>query len=320
MAYWRHAFLGLGVLGSGWASAESSDRVLDSVVKRATLSQEQSAAVFYGRIDLRHQINTFYDDDGYLQRQEPVGQVRARIGASLYKGMVDAYATVGVVKKTDTLQLVQRRPEMAVEIFPIANEYLLVNQYHLIDLPFSEATYDAANAIPQRQGAVYRPGIALTTFVKVGIPLVNLTVKGGIDLWTEVYSRRQYVLQDDREQRFSLARNPTTGDPIEIRNPKIFTEYMLAFAADDLVLSGFATEVGLYYDNFFTESSLQSVEPVVATGVTRESFVKWRLGYQINSSLQIVNDFFRYYDGLLESQPREERRTYRNILRLVQNL
>src|SRR4051812_11969638 len=50
---------------------------------------------WYGAVEVRHHVSTYYDQDGAYAHQMPSLHVRAQVGAQFYDGMVDIYGTFG---------------------------------------------------------------------------------------------------------------------------------------------------------------------------------------------------------------------------------
>lgn len=293
---------------------DNAPRPLGNSVK--SVSQAMLPSVFKGEVELRHQMNSYYDSDGFLLRQEPSLQLRGKFGFSAYQGLMDVYAAVGVIKLSETLRVIQKRPELAIDIYPVSNEYILINQYHLLELPFSEADYDSRNAYAERQGTVYRPGLATTAFMKWATPVAALKLKAGVDLWTEMYSRNQFHRHEKEiNGHFALVKDPETQQPVTRKAPSLYSEFMLNVGVRIPWLAGIESDIGLYYDNFFHEAvNAQELKP------SRESFLKWSLVYKVKPGVVFSNDLVRYHESFLGDRVTGDKRTFRNIVRITQAL
>jgi hypothetical protein len=168
--------------------------------------------VWHGAVELRHQLVSFYDETNAPVRQEPTVHTRAQLGAQFYDGLADLYATLGVYKRAETVQVQQRRPELALDLRPVTSEYVDVLQYTIVKLPFQQQEPDPeAHEAETSDGSILVFGLAPLLKAPVDANGTRLTFKAGFEAWTKLYSRKQYTgayddaATEEDEGRLALA-------------------------------------------------------------------------------------------------------------------
>lgn len=284
---------------------------------------------WYGTLELRHHINTFYDQDDYLARQDPSAHARIQLGAQLYEGTVDVYTTLGVFKRPRTQQILQRRPEMALDYYPWRSAYGNVLLYNLVRVPFANEDEDReAEDEVLGTGTVYTIGFAPTLKYPITAAGYQWQPKTGLDLWTRLYSRPQYTTEydldgespGDRDQ-FAL---DDSGDakPIEAYAPTYNGLYFVGLAVDPTSGKGAHAELSGYYKSVFHARYVVDDDETVSHeyGADRYSYYRLRLKYDLSDDLAILNDFYHFHEGAFEAKRREPMRRFRNIARVTLRL
>ena len=190
---------------------------------RSSVTDEETFGPLYSTFEVRHHLNTYYegktvtDDGDYLDRQEPSLHFRLQLGTQIYGGLLDAYATLGILKKTQTQQILQRRPELSLDIYPIRTKHFTVMQYNMVQLPFEEREQDPEAEVDGTDaGSIITVGLAPSAKAKMPTSLGTFSVRGVVDGWTRLYSRKRYTdtFEDEttqpREDRLAL--NPSPDD------------------------------------------------------------------------------------------------------------
>lgn len=285
---------------------------------------------WYGTAEVRHHVNTYYDQAGFYARQEPSTHVRLQLGAQFYEGLIDAYATLGVFKIPETQQIMQRQPELAFDLYPYRGQYLTVLQYNLLQLPVKEAATapvsedDRSSETQATRGTVYTIGLAPTFKVPVPVGSTRVDFKGGFDGWTRLYSRRQYVegmSDEDDEGRFGLSTGAAdTGDqePIEDYAMHYRSQILAGAAIEPSMTKGFTGELTAHHHSRFDPRYVRDQEGTVdyEYGATRYSYYRIRLRYELTERLAITNDFYHFFDGAFQAKRDGDDRRFRNIMRL----
>ena len=136
------------------------------IAAQKQLPIEQVPSNFYGSVEMRHHVNTYFDEEGYRGKQEPSTHFRFQAGVQLYNSNLDLYGTIGVYKKPQTQQIIQRRPQIALDMHLLRTPTFQLLQYNIIQVPFSneeqeieseKVVTDATDA-----GTVYTTGLAPT--------------------------------------------------------------------------------------------------------------------------------------------------------------
>lgn len=284
-------------------------------------------ARWYGTTELRHHVSTYYDQQGGLAKQEPSLHARLQVGAQFYEGMVDTYLTLGAFKQPRSQQVLQRRPEAAIDLNLVRTDHLTLQQYSLVQLPIK--TTDAGiNAEDEKddysESTVYTVGF----MPMAKLPLISgasrLELKGGVDAWTRLYSRRQYVRskpfddeQDDDLHGYSLA--PEGDDaPIEDFALHYEAQALSGVAFSPAQLKAFSAEATVHYQNRFDPryKKTETGDVVYDYEPTRYSYYKLRLHYDLTDRIALTNDFYHFHGGFFAAQRSGEDRRYRNIARI----
>ena len=294
----------------------------------ATKSKSSGPAPqWYASLVFRHHINTFYDTDGYLGRQEPTVHARAQFGAQFYDRMLDVYGTVGVYKRPETQQVLQRRPELSIDFYPFSGTYFSLLQYNTVQFPFEAREQDPeADVTSSEAGSVYTVGVA--PMAKYPFTWFNSKWKwkAGVDGWTKMYSRKQYTgdyesENEDEEGRLSLTSSKEEDESIEDFANHYENLAMLGLQVKPSLINGLMGEASATYQSEYRPRYTKTVTGTeYEYGVTRYSYYKLRLKYAISSRVSVVNDFYHFHGGLFESKRSEEDRRFRNIARLTLKL
>ena len=312
MRYWL-ALLAMGLFISSTASALP--------IKQIKSSKRMNDTNIYGKLELRHQMNTYYDEENFLERQEPSVHVRTQIGAMMYNGAVDAYMTLGVYKTAETQEVSQRRPEFEVDYYPYRGEVFTLLQYSILKTPLAErGGQRESEEDVKSDGTIFVFGLAPTIKYPIAVGTNKMRLKAGFDGWTRLYSRRQYTEEyevDETSDHYSLS---TSDEDKEIEDfaPHYYTQAMTGISFEPSSFDSFKAEITGNYSSIFhpkyetTESGTD-----YSYGAERSSYYRFRLQWGVNDRVTFVNDFYHFHEGLFEENRRGEKRRYRNIARLT---
>ena len=326
----RFALFLAAALGSSsaWGQAQSAAPPVQS---SKTAKRDESGLLggkWYGTAEIRHHLNTYYDDHGTYQRQEPSMHVRLQTGAQFYEGIVDAYATLGVYKMSDTQQILQRRPELGLDFHIVKNDWFDVIEYNLVQMPYRETAVDPETDEGGEMGTVAMLGFAPAAKLPLSGLGAKWELKVGEDGWTKVYSKRQYTgsyreTDRDYDQNGHGGLSLTDGSsqtPIE----DTAMHYRLVSAAGVTAaanaLPALVTEVSVnHYTKFDPRYSREGSNGSVdyKYGTDRISYYRWRLQYQVSDRWSITNDFYQFYEEFFAARRigLEDRR-FRNVARV----
>lgn len=341
----RVFFAWMGVLGLAAASFSAANGLAQTAKPAAQVSsskKETQGSPLFGSVEARHQVNSWYDAEGALLRQEPMVQTRLQLGLRLYEQTADLYLTLGAFKEAQTQQIKQRRPELGLDLWLVNADWWSALWYTVFQPPF-DAAEDAPSDRDQNlpadtkqsglDGAVVTTG--LTPVFKAGAMAADtrFSFRFGADGWTKFYSRRQYFettadgerIRPDvvREEnpRWSLARGTDERDEIEDSALHYAGNAFVTIGAAPNWFPGVSGEIGAWYDSRFSP-----VYKVAEDGTSlryvadRFSHYRLRAQYNLSERATIVNDFFHYHEGLFAAQQTGENRRYRNVLRVTWRL
>ncbi len=286
---------------------------------------------WYGSIEVRHHANAYYDQSGDYARLDPSMHVRAQFGAQFYDGLVDTYATLGVFKETETQQVLQRQPEIAVDLYPLKNDYVKILQYNFVQLPVrqsntSQKQVEEESVDEYNPSTVYTVGLAPTFKLPVNYNGTKIELKLGGDGWTRLYSRRQYIEgeshrdeADDDDDRLALNTPSESGDePIEDYATHYQAQEFAGVVLSPAVARSFTAEATAHYHSRFTPiyTRSESGGTDYEYGVDRYSYARVRLKFDLTDRLALTNDFYAYHEGLFDGDRKGDDRRYRNVLRM----
>lgn len=288
----------------------------------ATQKSSEPPVKPYGSIDMRHHINTYYDDQGEYNRQEPSVHTRMQLGAQLYEGRIDFYGTLGAYKRPLTQQIQQRKPELALDYYPVKSDMLTFLVYNIVQFPVRNSDYraDEEREEDNGDGTTYIFGMSPTMRFRSVMQVPRIDLKFGLDGWTKMYSRKQYtgeyIVEDEGEGYGSAL--TTNEEEIEDTAMHYKLQGFAGMSFNTLALRDFLLEVTTHYQSDFKpiyERSEDSVE--YRYGATRFSFFKARLNWDLSPRVSFANDFYQYYDGLFDEKRQGVERRFRNVARLT---
>ena len=284
------------------------------------------AGGWYGAVEMRHHLATFYDNSGDSMRQEPTTHVRLQLGGQLYDGMVDVYVNVGAYKRPQTLQVLQRRSELSLDLRPFRSQYFELLQYSLIKLPFRQQDPD-----PEAQeqeisvGSVFVIGLAPSLRLPIESRNIRYNLMFGVEAWTKLYSRKQYTdnqateMSEENEGRLALASEQENSETIEDFAPHYNTQSLLGIQLIPFVLlPGLKLGLSSHYHTLFHpvySSKDGSVE--YKYSAERYSYFTGKIEYALSARFSVINEFSAYYDRFFQDQRVGLYRRYRNLMRLV---
>lgn len=319
-------------LGAGTLTlAANSEAQVAASKKKA---EAPSPSPWRAGIELRHHLLVVREADSDDAKQEPTAHARLQIGARLYDGLAELYGTLGVYKSPQTRQVLQRRPEFAVDLRPIQEHYFELMQYNLVLLPFAATQSDPeALETEASQGSVYVVGVApsfkLPWQSQMGTGLFRL----GVDSWTKLYSRRQYTsdYQDDGESELDQGRLSLSGqgssdraapEAIEDTAPHYDSQAMLGLAFSPASFAEWRMGITGHMHSSFSPRYVRDQDGGVSYdyAVERYSFLKLGWDWQINERTTMSDEFIHYYDYAFQGERGDDRRRMRNTLKLAVRL
>jgi len=296
-----------------------------------TPSEDESEfpAKVYGSVELRHQLNTYYNNaKNSRSRQVPSMHGRAKIGATFRRGLVDSYFTLGVIKSPNTQQIQQRRPEFEMDIYPLVGRFGQIVQYNLVQFPFEVNDYEASENPDYKPDTVYTIGFAPTLVFPMDLGGSLLTLKTGLDYWTQFFSRKQY--RDDHREpgegdHFAAVDESEEGqsprEPLEDTAMRYYSEYMAAMGVSPSFDRDISFEIGAFYDVKYLPKYQENSDYVDYHYVKEtNSHYRLRLQYQLSARASFVNDFYHFHGSLFERKSYGDDRRFRNIARLSYKL
>lgn len=303
------AVLVLSVLGSIPANGE-----IDGPVEFKMDQPHQYKSILYGQLELRHYTDNFYDDEGYLSSQKPYISTRGRFGFRLYRGTLDIYTVLGFIKQTETQKVVQKRPLLVADYYPVDHRYGEILIYNMVEAPFSESDFDSRNGDPERQGSIYTIGVAPVVRYDFRVFGGPLWVSFGGDFWTKTYSRRQSLEEDSMtEDEFGLV--GTWAEQPEDHVARLYTQYKTGLSYSPDYKRQFVHEFFIYYDNshypFYSIEPDESLDHEYKT--LRRSKFRFRMTWILDKRVYLRNDYYKYYSGLFKSSLTGKHRQSRNI-------
>ena len=292
-------------------------------------AESQSSNGFYGNLELRHHVNTYYDKDGYLARSEPSVHSRFQLGLRMYENLLDVFMTLGIYKVPETQQISQRRPEIEIDVYPINSEYVTIQGYSIIQAPFNAKTQspsdleaeERSTSVNTSEGTAISLGITPLAKFPIALGSSKVVMKTGVDAWTKLYSRKQYTnYQPDEEERnrLGLAPEDTGEKEIEDYAQHYGSEAMIGMGFWNATLPPLSIDLGAFYDTRFTPKYEMGGDSTEYHYVAeRKSHYRFRMQYQWSPRVTLVNDLFQFYDGRFGALENGEDRRFRNIARIT---
>jgi len=299
-----------------------------SVAAQVAATQRSTEAPIrpYGSVEVRHHINTYYDDLGIYSRQEPSVHSRLQLGTQLYDGRIDFYGTLGVYKRPLTQQIQQRKPELALDAYPYKSEYLTLLAYNILQFPVRNPDYlaDEEREEDYGDGTIYIFGVAPTAKFKSVMQVPRIDLIFGLDGWTKMYSRKQYTGEyrvSDEGEGHGAALVATNNEEIEDSAMHYKLQGFAGASFNTAALRDILLELTTHYQTDFRPIYERSDEGVdYRYNATRFSFFKARLTWDLSSRVSFVNDFYQYYDGLFDHKRQGVERRFRNVARITTKL
>jgi len=289
----------------------------------------QLGGKWYSTVELRHHINTYYNEQGGYGHQEPSLHARLQFGAQFYDGIVDAYATLGVFKEPTSQQVLQRRPELDLDYYPWKNDFATILIYNMVQLPVRAANSGATvedEKDDYSASSVYMMGLAPTLKYPLIKGASRLDLKAGVDGWTRLYSRKQYTTSYSDADKEDEADDGRLGLNAAADGAAPIEDYALHYQAQALAGVAFSPEfahalnvetTAHYHSKFeprYTREPSGNVDYVY--GVERYAYYRIRLHYDLSDRVAVTNDFYHFHEGFFAENRKGIERRYRNILRL----
>lgn len=302
------------------------------------------AGRWYSSLEIRHHLDTYYTNGGRYDHQNPVVHGRLQIGGQFYDGFADSYLTLGVFKETHSQQMMQRRPEAALDLYPVRLPMFTLLEYNLVQFPIRA---EASGAKPEDVTDDYSD--ATVTIVGLN-PLVKIPIIAGdarfdwkvsADGWTKFYSRKQYTNRasapdDDGEHgHLYLSGGPegrskaaaeggtTQAEPIEDYALHYQTELMTGPSFSPAALRALTVETTIHYHSRYEPIYERATKGPDVGRVSvhydaeRYSYYRLRLHYDLTDRVAVTNDFYHFHEGFFAGGERgPEYYRFRNIARL----
>lgn len=313
----RLTLLFVGILAStaavGQAPAPVSKSVPAEAMERTAPAPAAApppggiAVAPYTNLELFHQSDYFYDSEDKILKREPSVQVKAQIGTTFQHGSLDLYGTIGAIKLPGTQKMVQRRPEVELDFYPLRLKDASIAIYNRVELPFSDADYDKENAVVSRQGSIYTLGTTPHVQQIVDAGDVHLLFSLTADMWSSFFSRRQFVANGDlsreEDKQFFLTRTDE-GEPVEAAAPPFQNEYSAGLGIYPLIFRAMVLEAVVVSTHKHVPVYYVAEDSSVSYKYRTERRSHYRIGliYQVSKSLSLSNDFYHYHEGFFEER------------------
>lgn len=300
------------------------------------LSLSRLSPQLYGSVDLRHQINSYYDELGEQRKQDPALHARYQLGIQLYHGKLDIYGTTGIIKHPQTRQIIQRRPQFAMDIHWLNHQHFTLTQFNIIHLPFNSSSKpdgvdprfedleDFDLSPPDSDHTIYVLGLQPVAKTKIKLSDLDVPIRFGANLSSSFYSRPQYTkvritkehspwsLTDKQQEEteeiedFAAPLHGKVFFGLEFRNPS----YKQA-----------KVQITAYTDHKYAPEYWKNINGVsYRYKVMRNSYYKVRCSIDLSSRTKLINDFYQFYKDIFATRQTYPYRRYRNIARLVYSL
>jgi hypothetical protein len=299
----------------------------------ATKAKDSDPITIYKSAEIRHHINTYYQEKNYLRNQEPSLHARLQLGANFYENMLDLYGTIGVYKLPKTQQIRQRRTEIALDVHAVTAGDFSLLIYNIVQLPLqgneSDGEFEDSTAADEKEsyqdGTIYTFGLMPTyKNLLVSSGFQKWKILAGGDAWTRFYSRKQFTGEYDLsspKEDLALASQGETTQTTEAAEIEDFAQHY-----DTEVYLGSEFEWSTFfkmkltgnYHSHFRPTYLQHETGVdVNYAAERYSYYRLRLHYRVNERVALINDFYHFHGGLFEDKKRFDDRRFRNIARVT---
>ncbi len=280
---------------------------------------ESNSSGFYGSMELVHITNRHDDLNDRAVKSEALGQFRLIAGYLSSESVLDFYMTFGATKIPNSQQMVARRPEAELDLHLYKDSDIDAMVYVINKFPWRDDPLDPENSMIQRQGSE----TALGGKVYVGAQKLSsaqwLGIFGGADIWTKVYSRKQYLFEDGESdnESFSLVRN-NQGEVIEDDRQHLFSEVHAGFGHVPNWLPSLSLDLAAFLKRDFEPQYSRDENEEVAnpTIIENTSYLRFRLNYKLSKSVELANEFFNYHRGFFESKTPESERRLRNFAKI----
>jgi hypothetical protein len=280
---------------------------------------ESKATGFYGSMEMVHVTNRYDDLNDRPVKSEALGQFRLIAGYLSAESTLDFYMTFGATKIPNSQQVVARRPEAELDLHLHKTADIDAMVYVINKFPWRDDPLDPENSIVQRQGSETALGGKINFGTQKLSAVQWLGIFGGADVWTKVYSRKQYVFEenDPDTEGFSLVRNDN-GQMIEDDRQHLFSEAHGGFGHVPNWLPNLSVDVAAFLRRDFEPQYSRNETEVVEnpTVVENSSYVRFRLNYKLSKSVELSNEFFNYHRGFFESKTPESERRLRNFAKI----
>ena len=271
---------------------------------------------FFADLSFHHLTKTYYDKDGYLEKQDPAFDTLFRLGFRGYRNKLEVFGQAGFQKVADTQKVEQKRGVIGIHYYPAYGPWGEVLLYNLNELPNA-----SSEAAPSRQGTISTIGIAPQSHVSTHIGGWPIGLRYGVDIWSKVYSRKQMVDPENQvsSNNLSLAEK-FTKEPQEEGSPSLWHEAKLGVFLFTGKRSSFITELMGFINQKnhpfyrYKESAEGALDKQYKA--TKNSRVRLRATLKLTSQLYIRNDFVKYYTGIFAPSPSQGNETLRNTFQV----
>ncbi len=280
----------------------------------------------YATLGMTHYTATFYDANDYRASQTPSFETKGRFGLRLYRGILDTFAEVGMVKFAETQKVEQKRSRLGASYYPASGELGEIQFYTQIDLPFSEAKVDEEAKDPHKQGAIITLGFSPTLSYEFNANGGPLALRLGGDLWTRLYSRAQALDANDVDGAdFDLVKK-VESEEVEDKVMTIDDQIRFGGYWSPNYIRRFFAEIMMIYDNhhypfyYTVEGEGEDPDRIRSEYKTKRlSRLRLRGAFKISPHLFVRNDFYQLYEGFYRAEARLPEVRMLNMLQLAYN-
>ena len=291
------------------ASGSVENQVIESKLEQP-FGQKQK---LFGHLTLNHFTNNYYDNEGYLQKQAPSMETKARVGLRYYRGKFEVFGEAGIVKFPGSQQVLESRPSVGAFYYPLFGPWGELLVYNINDLPHSTKGSDREQ-LAQYQGTVSTFGVAPQIVFETVAHGWPIGLRIGADVKSKVYSRKQTVSPDEQinGSDLSLVKAVEVED-LEDGSSRLWHQSKMGVYFSPSIRRSFVGDLTAFtttehYPFYFSEESGQINSRYKFRRTAR---VRMRTTLKLTPQLFLRNDLVKFFDGVFErtvSSPRERLR------------
>lgn len=303
----------------------STSQYLNASSIQMTQEKEGSLYKFYGNIETRHHIDSFFNKNDKTVYELPSVEVRNQWGVLLYHDYLDVFLTLGAKKYSNTQQIIQRRPEINLDYYLAKNNIFRLRTYLNLKLPYQNnepAEYldklDRWDQELYKDGSITKIGLSATASFGFNFSMLTLTPNLGTDLSTRFFSQKQYLDPELIEYTENSAGSRAENSEIEDTVSRLKLNQFFGTTIRFNNLPSIRNQVQINYTSqFFPKYIYHNGYLDFKYIAERYSFYKLRTQMELSNKVSLINDFYHYHNGFFSAKRTGIQRRFRNVLRLT---